>query len=217
MPLIPLFPLNTVLFPGATLPLHIFEPRYRLMLNECIDAEAPFGVVLIRGGVEVGGEAQPHEIGTTARVARVERLPDGRMNLVSVGVRRFRIHSLDRSLPYLRGEVEYCERDGEPEDATAAAATVVRDLYSAYFRLMLSLGGQWTGRVGVPGSPPILADFIGGRIEAEPALKQEMLEAPTVLRCLEIEREMLAPAVAGLQARVSALQREKFSGFGALN
>src|SRR5437016_576908 len=163
MPMIPLFPLNTVLFPGATLPLHIFEPRYRLMINECIERDEPFGVVLIRSGAEVGGDAEPHEIGTTARVARVERLPDGRMNLATVGVRRFRILDLDRSKPYLQGIVEYADRDPEPEAETAAAAATVRELYTNYFKLALALGGQWTGRVGVPTRPELLADFVGGR------------------------------------------------------
>jgi len=73
-----LFPLHTVLFPHMRLPLHIFEPRYRVMIRACIDEERPFGVALIRSGEEVGGPAEPHGVGTTARITSHETLPDGR-------------------------------------------------------------------------------------------------------------------------------------------
>src|SRR3954453_11337770 len=87
---IPLFPLNTVLFPGMPLPLHIFEPRYREMIGACVRDERPFGVVLIKEGREVGEAAMPFEVGTLAKIVGVERLDDGRMNVVTVGTDRFR-------------------------------------------------------------------------------------------------------------------------------
>ncbi len=93
---IPLFPLNTVLFPGQVLPLHIFEERYRRMIGQCIEKSWPFGVTLIQEGEEVGGLAKPFKVGTTARVTQVERLDDGRLNIISVGEMRFRIASLDQ-------------------------------------------------------------------------------------------------------------------------
>ncbi|NDJ51673.1 MAG: peptidase S16 [Chloroflexi bacterium] len=110
---IPLFPLGSVLFPGMVLPLHIFEPRYRQMINECIEKNAPFGVVLIRDGVEVGGDAIPHEVGTSAYITQVDRLPGGRMNIQGVGIQRFRIHGVRRDKPYLVGEVEDFPLEGE--------------------------------------------------------------------------------------------------------
>ncbi|MCH8222137.1 MAG: LON peptidase substrate-binding domain-containing protein [Chloroflexi bacterium] len=68
---LPIFPLNTVLFPGAPLPLRIFEPRYREMLKRCLDGDRRFGVALIKSGPEVGGPAEPHDVGTVARIERV--------------------------------------------------------------------------------------------------------------------------------------------------
>src|SRR5512147_2655499 len=89
---LPLFPLNTVLFPGMPISLHIFEPRYKLMIEQCIQIAQPFGVVLIREGVEaLGPSAEPHQIGCSAQITQVERLEDGRMNIVAVGVERFQI------------------------------------------------------------------------------------------------------------------------------
>ena len=102
---LPLFLLKTVLFPGMTLPLHIFEERYKLMINRCVEQRAPFGVVLIRSGEEVGATAEPYDVGTIASITKLERLEDGRINLVASGERRFRIDRLDRSEPYLTGEV----------------------------------------------------------------------------------------------------------------
>ena len=89
---LPLFPLNTVLFPGMPLSLHIFEDRYKRMIGECIDSGNPFGVVLIKRGQEANGPlAEPHEIGCTARIIEVEPLSEGRMNIVVLGQKRFRI------------------------------------------------------------------------------------------------------------------------------
>ena len=103
---LPLFPLNTVLFPGQVLPLHIFEERYRLMIRRCLAEDAPFGVALIQTGAEVGAAAEPHTVGTVARIIESSHLPDGTMNIVTVGTERFRIHRLIHDQPYLRGEVE---------------------------------------------------------------------------------------------------------------
>ncbi|MFL5806657.1 MAG: LON peptidase substrate-binding domain-containing protein, partial [Roseiflexaceae bacterium] len=88
---LPLFPLDMVLFPGAPITLRIFEERYRLMIGRCLEQSGPFGVVLIREGPEVGGEAIPHSVGTTAVISDSVRLDDERYYLTAVGQRRFRV------------------------------------------------------------------------------------------------------------------------------
>ena len=104
---LPLFPLNTVLFPGMPLPLHVYEERYREMVQVCLDEKRPFGVVLIRSGVAEGGPlADPYDVGCVADIVEVQRLEDGRLLIMAVGQERFRIVSLNHSLPYLVGEVE---------------------------------------------------------------------------------------------------------------
>ena len=104
---LPLFPLNSVLFPGMPLYLHIFEPRYRLMIHTCLEQKIPFGVVLIRQGMEaLGPVALPYQTGCIAQISQVERLEDGCMNLTVVGEERFQILELDTSQAYLAGMVE---------------------------------------------------------------------------------------------------------------
>ena len=117
---LPLFPLQTVLFPGATLPLHVFEPRYRELVGRCLEHDETFGIVLIAEGEEVGGPATPHAMGTEAAIVACQKRRDGRYDLVVEGRRRFEILELDRSRPLLRAEVRMLpEEDGE--DATLAA------------------------------------------------------------------------------------------------
>jgi Lon protease-like protein len=130
---LPLFPLNTVLFPGMPISLHIFEPRYKLMVEECIQTAQPFGVVLIREGVEAfGPAAEPYQIGCSAQITQVERLDDGRMNIVAVGVERFQIHSLSHAKPYLVGTVESLPLDHDDTSAVARAGEQLRPWVERY-------------------------------------------------------------------------------------
>src|SRR5689334_13779958 len=141
---LPLFPLHSVLFPGVALPLHIFEGRYRSMVGHCISAGEPFGVVLIRDGLEVGdAPVSLAEIGTTAIIRQAGRYPDGRMDIVTVGGRRFRIEELheDRE-PYLVGEVEILDEPiGEREEARRLARKVGSNFMRYLDRLAPTLDG----------------------------------------------------------------------------
>ena len=102
----PLFPLGVVLFPTQPLPLRIFEERYKLMISECLEQNAGFGVVLIKQGREVGGPAAPFEVGTMAKIIDAQRFPDGRYNLQTVGETPFRLRRVTQMRPYMRGEIE---------------------------------------------------------------------------------------------------------------
>jgi len=106
---LPLFPLNTVLFPRMPLTLHIFEDRYKLMIGRCIAEKTPFGVILLqKGSAEhlYGQEIVPYLIGCTAEIHQVQPVGMGRMNILAMGQERFRILAFDESQPYLTGEVE---------------------------------------------------------------------------------------------------------------
>ncbi|MGH3828661.1 MAG: LON peptidase substrate-binding domain-containing protein, partial [Pseudonocardiaceae bacterium] len=106
---VPLFPLGTVLLPGASLPLHIFEPRYRQLTVDLVTGAVPgrsFGVIALKQGL--GAVEQTHDIGCTAVLQEARRLPDGRFDIVSRGEKRFRLLDIDdTSAPYLVGRVEW--------------------------------------------------------------------------------------------------------------
>ena len=180
MPRIPLFPLNLVLFPRQGLPLHIFEERYKLMINRCIDDDAPFGVVLIKEGDEAGPEAEPFDVGTTARVARVQRLPDGKMNLIVLGRRRFRILTLDRSEAYLSADVEFIENTGAADVEALELTESVAALYAEHYRLVMAISSQWTRQMSIPGEPSWLVDYVASQLEVPVEAKQMLLETLSV-------------------------------------
>ncbi|HEV7759443.1 MAG TPA: LON peptidase substrate-binding domain-containing protein, partial [Acidimicrobiales bacterium] len=104
MPVTPMFPLGTVLVPGMLLPLHVFEPRYRQMLDDCLAGDRTFGVVLIERGSEVGGGDVRTGVGTLARILQAEQAADGRWALMAVGARRIRIDRWLPDDPYPRAE-----------------------------------------------------------------------------------------------------------------
>ncbi len=177
--LIPLFPLHTVLFPGAVLPLHIFEERYRQLVRESRD----FGVVLIREGREVGSVPQVHDVGTVATLQEVEALPDGRYNVVARGLQRFRLLSTAEPAPYLMGEVEPLE--DPPPDARPRLLALLDE----YLRLHgLTVAPQLSTALGKR------AVWLAGAVlQAEPAKRQALLESgdPTLAEALleaEVER-----------------------------
>lgn len=102
----PMFPLGTVLFPAQILPLRIFEPRYRVMIHECLRDDAAFGVVLIARGSEVGGGDVRYDIGTLARIVHAQPYPDGRWSIAAIGVERIRVLEWLPDDPYPCAEVE---------------------------------------------------------------------------------------------------------------
>src|SRR6478752_3521250 len=100
-----MFPLGTVLFPHALLPLRVFEARYRLMTERALRGDGEFGVVLIERGSEVGGGDTRFDVGTVARIVRAQQLPDGGFALATVGIRRIRVTAWLVDDPYPQAEV----------------------------------------------------------------------------------------------------------------
>jgi uncharacterized protein len=211
-----LFPLQTVLFPGMRMPLHIFEERYRIMIRECIEEDTPFGVLLIKYGAEVGGTAVPHDVGTTARISQCEYLEDGRMNLFTIGERRFRILALNTTQPYLRGEVTPLEQE-RPDAAAGELLPRAQELFNEYFSTYLALGNQWTRGIYLPDEPGEAADYIGARLDVPAELKQELLELLSPTARLTRELEIIAERLPDMRGRLASFIRQKTSGFGVLN
>ena len=220
--LLPLFPLNAVLFPNQVLPLHIFEERYKLMINTCLAQEKPFGVVLIYSGNEVGGPAIPHPVGTVARIVNWEWLPDGRMNILTVGERRFRIAEYVKfDLPYLVGAVEYW--DDEPADAPDLPKLMknIGDNFVDYLTLIMSLADQAlpVSQLQLPAQPSMLSFHVASNLQIDMNEKQELLEEPSALSRLQRELALLRREEGFLQRLVSlqgSIQEEDLPWGGLL-
>ncbi len=158
MPLLPMFPLGSVLVPGMVLPLHVFEPRYQRLVEDCLAGEPEFGVVLIERGSEVGGGELRRDVGTVARIVEAVRFDDGRWGLGCVGVRRIRIEHWLADDPYPRAEVV----DWDDELATDAAADRLASV-TATLRRVLATAAE----LGEPVAPatvelsddPVLASY----------------------------------------------------------
>jgi Lon protease-like protein len=210
-----LFPLQVVLFPGMALPLVVFEERYRVLLAECLETREPFGVALIREGVEVGGPAVPCSMGTTARIRSIQRLPDGRLALDTVGERRFRIVALHHDRPYLSATVEY------PVDEVVEVPGVLMNRVSERYTQVLRL--EWTGAgghqrtVSTPDSAGALADLVGALQSAPAADMQQLLEMLDVRRRLERADELLEAALAVAHQRAASAVAARWGTPSRLN
>jgi Lon protease-like protein len=188
---IPLFPLSHVLLPGMPLPLHIFEQRYRELLDDIANAPggARFGVVALRSGhearspgaVDAGPDVEP--VGTLAEILELEPRDDGTSDVLSVGSRRFKIAALVvTGKPYLRAEVEFLEeRDGPLNDDLAARA---RGLLEMFDGILIELAGRATGSE-LPDDATQLSYQIAARLPLPPSERQRLLTDHTTAERLE--------------------------------
>ena len=205
---LPLFPLKVVLFPHASLPLHIFEERYKLMIQRCLDGDSQFGVVFIRSGAEVGGPAEPHSVGTVAGIERVERLDDGRLLITVKGVSRFRVKEITQSRPYLEGQVEVLEDEGDVGPPSPLVQSI-RDAVTRHIRLLMGLRGGWVRQVKAPVDPAVLSYFVATILRVNLAEKQALLEEPSAGKRLETELGLLEREAEELRARVERELRRR--------
>lgn len=194
--LLPLFPLRLVLFPGQLLPLHIFEPRYRLMINQCIEAREPFGVVLMRDDTpdwrDYQGEVVlPHDVGTTAHIRQVERLDDGRINVVTLGLHRFRVRKLRFDQPFLQGEVESFPLAEEADQSVTPSAEAVRRHLRSYMEVLSKVADAEIDLDDIPRDPRALAFLAAAVVQVPWEDKQDLLEMPELATLLESERQLL--------------------------
>lgn len=189
---IPLFPLQTVLFPGGFLPLHIFEPRYRTMIKFCLEHQSEFGVVLIKEGKEEGEAAVPRDVGTAVRILHVEHLDDGRMNIITAGEYRFQILEVQEHLSYLTGKVRMLDDlETEVESVSESVTTQTEELYEAYEALSSRLIFAWSPPEEQPDDPRELAYQVGIRLRISLEEKQTLLETIPLEQLLTREIEIL--------------------------
>lgn len=180
---IPLFPLQTVLFPGMPLHLHIFEPRYRTMVQACMEQNQPFGVVLIRRGEETFSEmAEPYPIGCTARIVDVEPLEQGCFNITTLGEDRFQILSLSTSEDaYLQAEVEFIPLEHPRTLYMLRAVRPLSAQMNSYLCSIAAMDAEWQDLcdLQLPQEPLHLAYLAASLLQIPAHEKQPLLAAKT--------------------------------------
>lgn len=175
---IPLFPLpNVVLFPNIILPLHIFEERYKEMMNTCIGGLEPFGLILLREGAQEETEKTIHRAGTLARVIEVERLEAGRMNILCQGETRFRVSRfIANPASYWKGDVEFFEDEAMNMDRMQPLHEEVCQSYRKAFELGIQLSTAGETEPQLPESPTELSFMISYVLDISFEEKQKLLE-----------------------------------------
>lgn len=196
---IPLFPLNAILVPGLVLPLHIFEPRYRLMIQELMEIpeeeKREFGIVAVRDGhdISLSGINALHPVGTSTILREVNAHEDGRYDIVSTGSRRFRITSLDSSSPLLRADVEWLP---EPEIIPTEKLTLLtQETLQEFSAYRSALSGEFSSDVSMfeelPTDPTIVSYLLTAAILLPTAERQKLLAAEDTESRLALIRTVL--------------------------
>ena len=195
--LLPIFPLQYVLLPGVPLPLHIFEPRYRQLIADVTDEGSEcFGIVTLRRGSETDKEVLNATVGTVADIVEREPYPDGRIDLLTVGTRRFRIISVDTEAAYLRAEVEWLEEEFGKIDASLLGD--VRRNCRSYLTRLAGLGLR--AEDDLSHDPLKLSYQVAAHLQLPLDERLRLLDQPTVAARLGAERELLRREIALLGA-----------------
>ncbi len=214
---LPIFPLPVVLFPGAAQPLHIFEPRYRQLLADCLAADRRFGIAYVPAPRRPDADPvpSPGDVGCVALIRSTQPLPDGRCNIVTAGERRFVLLAwLATDRPYRLARVE--EFDDEPADP-GEAATLAADVREGFHRLAHALGvltEQEDEEIALPADPQLLSFQVAAALELEPEAKRALQALRSTGTRLRRLGALLGPLAADAERRAAVRQRAHRNGRG---
>jgi uncharacterized protein len=180
------------------LPLHVFEQRYRRMIADCLEEGHSFGVVAIREGSETG-PATPHDVGTLAKIVRIDRLEDGRMDLLVTGASRFAIVGTVDDRPYLRGQIRILPEAGDDLDATPTLTQATAVAFRQYSNLVHELVGQPPDTAEPPVEPELLSYLVAAALNVQVPEKQSLLAEPRTDARLRLELRLLRKEIALLK------------------
>jgi Lon protease-like protein len=211
---LPLFPLPLVLFPGAPLPLHIFEPRYRRMLADCLAGDREFGIVYLPPNVGERDLASGR-VGCVARIDDSVTLDDGRSNVLVTGGARFALDGfVECEMPYHVARVRDYTDVPEDDLQIAAAAARVRHLFGRVGRAARELADDRTPVPSLPDDGARVSFAVASHIDLDPSARQRLLESRSPTERLDELERLLAGAVAPLERRATVHERAKSNGHG---
>jgi ATP-dependent Lon protease len=211
---LPLFPLSVVLFPGVPLPLHIFEPRYRQMLEDVRAGNNLFGLSYFDASTSQQEFPALGSVGCVAKVTDTQTFPDGRSNILTVGVIRYRIEEyVDRGDPYLVARVNYFEDEPDDSEAVGESSREVAETFTRIARAVRTINDE---RVNLPDiadtEPQRLSFLVAAAMEVDTDVKQELLELRITSERLRRLRDILARAVSGYEERARVHELAKGNG-----
>lgn len=210
----PIFPLPLVLLPNEFLPLHIFEPRYRKMLDDVRAEQGLFGITFFDPQDALSEMPEAGRVGCVAEVREVEEMPDGRSNILTVGLIRYKLHEyVDAGEPYLVGDLEFFEDEEEDETILTPLSDEVHALFERIAKAAFKLSGSRGALPDIPKADPQQMSFlITAAFNLENDLKYEMAEIRSTSERLQKLREVLLRAVDKLEANADIQQVAKTNG-----
>ena len=214
---LPIFPLPIVLFPGAPQPLHIFEPRYRQLLADCLAADRRFGIAYVTPQRAPAADPTPAlgDVGCVALIRSSEPLPDGRSNILAVGERRFVLRRwVAGSQPYRVAEIE--EFDDDPIDAVELA-TLAQDVREGFARLARALGvltERTDEEIDLPSDPALLSFQVAAALELDADAKRALQAGRNTSVRLRQLATVLGPLATDAERRAAVRQRARGNGRG---
>ena len=211
---LPIFPLALVLFPGVPLPLHIFEPRYRQMLNDVRAGNSLFGVSYFDASTSDRDAPTVGTVGCVAEVTETQGLPDGRSNILTVGIIRYRVEEyVDRDNPYLLARVSYFEDDEEDPNVLSESARDVAEIFTRIARAVRTINDERASLPDISDTEPQRLSFlVAAAMEVDTQIKQDMLEMRSTGQRLSQLREVLKRAVSNYEERARIHELAKGNG-----
>jgi len=211
---LPIFPLSIVLFPGVPLPLHIFEQRYRQMLNDIRVSNNLFGISYFDVSTSQQEIPPTGHIGCVAEVSETQTLPDGRSNILTVGVIRYRIEEyVERGDPYLVARVSFFEDEEDDNDLLRSNSREVAETFTRIARAVRTINDERASLPDISDTEPQQLSFlVAAAMEVDTDLKQELLEMRSTSERLRRLRDMLARAVTSYEERARIHEMAKGNG-----
>jgi Lon protease-like protein len=211
---LPIFPLSVVLFPWVPLPLHIFEPRYRQMLDDIRAGHNLFGLSYFDASSSEQEIPLVGSIGCVAKVTDAQALPDGRSNILTIGVIRYRLEEyVERGDPYLVARVSYFEDEAEQDEAVEERAREVAEIFTRIARAVRAINDERANLPNIADTEPQRLSFlVAAAMEVDTDVKQELLELRVTSQRLRRLRDILARAVAGYEERARVHELAKGNG-----
>jgi len=211
---LPLFPLSVVLFPGVPLPLHIFEPRYRQMLDDIRAGNSLFGLSYFDASVSEQEIPPPGSIGCVAKVTDTQAFADGRSNILTIGVIRYHLEEyVERGDPYLVARVSYFEDDDDDTEAVQASSREVAETFTRIARAVRIINDERANLPNIADTEPERLSFlVAAAMEVDTEVKQELLELRSTAERLRRLSDILGRAVSGYEER--ARVHEVAKGYG---